>query len=161
MRRATSPTGSRSRRPPRTAGRARTCGGSAREDSAGPPDRIADYIRDLRKLYDKYDYRGAMYGHFGQGCIHSRVSFDLRTREGVRSYRSFMEEAADLVVSYGGSLSGEHGDGQQRAELLPKMYGEELVGAFREFKRIWDPDWKMNPGKVVDPYPLDENLKLG
>ena len=72
-----------------------------------------------------------------------------------------MEEAADLVVSYGGSLSGEHGDGQQRAELLPKQYGDELVEAFREFKRIWDPDWKMNPGKVVDPYRFDEDLKLG
>jgi FAD/FMN-containing dehydrogenase/Fe-S oxidoreductase len=131
------------------------------EDSAVPPERIADYIRELRKLYDKYEYRGAMYGHFGQGCIHSRVSFELRTAEGVRKFRSFMEEAADLVCSYGGSLSGEHGDGQARAELLAKQYGEELIDAMREFKRIWDPDWKMNPGKVVDPYRLDEHLKLG
>jgi FAD/FMN-containing dehydrogenase/Fe-S oxidoreductase len=131
------------------------------EDSAVPPERIADYIRDLRKLYDKYEYRGAMYGHFGQGCIHSRLSFELRTADGVRKFRSFMEEAADLVCSYGGSLSGEHGDGQARAELLAKQYGEELIDAMREFKRIWDPDWKMNPGKVVDPYRLDEHLKLG
>jgi FAD/FMN-containing dehydrogenase/Fe-S oxidoreductase len=131
------------------------------EDSAVPPERIADYIRDLRKLYDAYDYRGAMYGHFGQGCIHSRISFDLRTAEGLRKFRSFMEEAADLVCSYGGSLSGEHGDGQARAELLAKQYGEELIDAMREFKRIWDPEWKMNPGKVVDPYRLDEHLKLG
>jgi FAD/FMN-containing dehydrogenase/Fe-S oxidoreductase len=131
------------------------------EDSAVPPERIADYIRDLRKLYDKYDYRGAMYGHFGQGCIHSRVSFDLYTADGVRKFRAFMEEAGDLVCSYGGSLSGEHGDGQARAELLSKQYGEELLDAMREFKLIWDPDWKMNPGKVVDPYRLDEHLKLG
>jgi FAD/FMN-containing dehydrogenase/Fe-S oxidoreductase len=131
------------------------------EDSAVPPARIADYIRDLRALYEKYDYRGAMYGHFGQGCIHSRVSFDLRHADGLKKFRSFMEEAADLVCSYGGSLSGEHGDGQARAELLSKQYGEELIDAMREFKRIWDPDWKMNPGKVVDPYRLDEHLKLG
>ncbi|MFN2545752.1 MAG: FAD-binding and (Fe-S)-binding domain-containing protein [Actinomycetota bacterium] len=131
------------------------------EDSAVPPERMGDYLRDLKSLYDRYGYRGAMYGHLGDGCVHSRISFDLRTAGGVKQYRSFLEEAADLVVSYGGSLSGEHGDGQQRAELLPRMFGEELVDAFREFKRIWDPDWKMNPGKVVDPYRLDEDLKLG
>ena len=131
------------------------------EDSAVSPERIGDYIRDLRALYDAYDYRGAMYGHLGQGCLHSRISFDLRSAEGIARYRSFMEEAADLVVSYGGSLSGEHGDGQQRGELLGRMYGTELLQAFREFKRIWDPDWKMNPGKVVDAYRLDEDLKLG
>lgn len=130
------------------------------EDSAVPPDVVGPYLRDLRRLYDKYDLSGALYGHLGQGCIHSRISFDLRTAEGVKRYRSFVEEAADLCVSYGGSLSGEHGDGQARAELLPRMYGEELVEAFREFKRIWDPTWKMNPGKVVDPRPLDEDLKL-
>jgi FAD/FMN-containing dehydrogenase/Fe-S oxidoreductase len=131
------------------------------EDSAVPPERCGDYLRDLKGLYRKYGYRGAMYGHIGQGCIHSRIDFDLRTAGGIRTYRGFLEEAADLVVSYGGSLSGEHGDGQQRAELLPKQYGEEIVGAFGRFKAIWDPDWKMNPGKVVDPYRLDENLKLG
>jgi Fe-S oxidoreductase len=102
-----------------------------------------------------------MYGHLGQGCVHSRISFDLRTPHGLKTYRDFMEQAADLVVSYGGSISGEHGDGQQRAELLAKQYGDRLIDAMREFKRIWDPDWKMNPGKVVDPYRFDENLKLG
>jgi FAD/FMN-containing dehydrogenase/Fe-S oxidoreductase len=131
------------------------------EDSAVPPSRIGGYVRDLRALYEKHGLRGAMYGHFGQGCIHSRISFDLRTPQGLATYRTFMEEAADLVCGYGGSLSGEHGDGQQRAELLVKQYGEELIEAMREFKRIWDPDWKMNPGKVVDPYRLDEHLKLG
>jgi FAD/FMN-containing dehydrogenase/Fe-S oxidoreductase len=131
------------------------------EDSAVPPEKLGDYIRDLRKLYDKYGLRGAMYGHFGQGCIHSRISFDLRTAEGIETFRKFMNEAGDLVVAYGGSLSGEHGDGQARAELLGKQYGEELLDAMREFKRIWDPDWKMNPGKVIDPYRMDEHLKLG
>jgi FAD/FMN-containing dehydrogenase/Fe-S oxidoreductase len=131
------------------------------EDSAVAPQHIGAYLRELRKLYDKFGYRGAFYGHIGDGCIHSRISFDLRTPDGIRRYRSFLEEAADLVVSFGGSLSGEHGDGQQRAELLPKMFGPELVQAFRAFKGIWDPRGKMNPGKVVDPLPLDGNLKLG
>ena len=131
------------------------------EDSAVPPDQVSPYVRDLRKLFDKYEYKGAMYGHIGQGCIHTRISFDLRTPQGIRNYRSFLDEASDLVISYGGSLSGEHGDGQQRAEFLHKQYGPELVNAMREFKRIWDPQWKMNPGKVIDPYPLDAYLKLG
>jgi len=131
------------------------------EDSAVPPDKLGGYVRDLRALTDGHGLKGSMYGHFGQGCIHCRLSFDLRTAGGIANYRAFMEEAGDLVASYGGSLSGEHGDGQQRAELLEKQYGPELVQAMREFKRIWDPDWKMNPGKVVDPYRLDENLKLG
>jgi FAD/FMN-containing dehydrogenase/Fe-S oxidoreductase len=131
------------------------------EDSAVAPEKVGGYLRDLRKLFDKYSYNPALYGHFGQGCIHCRVDFDLRSEPGIKKYRAFVEEAADLVVSYGGSLSGEHGDGQARAELLYKMFGPELIQAFREFKSIWDPDWKMNPGKVVEPYRLDENLRLG
>jgi Fe-S oxidoreductase/FAD/FMN-containing dehydrogenase len=131
------------------------------EDSAVAPERLGAYLRDLRKLMDSYSYRGTLYGHFGHACVHSRTSFDLETSVGIRKFRSFMEEASDLVVSYGGSLSGEHGDGQARAELLPKMFGPELMQAFREFKNLWDPDWKMNPGKVVEPYRLDENLRLG
>jgi FAD/FMN-containing dehydrogenase/Fe-S oxidoreductase len=131
------------------------------EDSAVPPERVGAYVRDLKRLYRKHGLRGAMYGHFGQGCIHSRIDFDLRTAGGLSAFRAFMEEAADLVVSYGGSLSGEHGDGQARAELLERQYGSELVEAMREFKAIWDPRGKMNPGKVVDAHRLDEDLKLG
>jgi FAD/FMN-containing dehydrogenase/Fe-S oxidoreductase len=131
------------------------------EDAGVPPAKLGDYLRDLFKLLDRYDYNTALYGHFGQGCVHTRINFDLYTRDGIKKFRSFMEEAADLVVGYGGSLAGEHGDGQARAELLPKMYGPELVQAFREFKTIWDPDGKMNPHKVVDPYRMDENLRLG
>jgi len=131
------------------------------EDSAVAPENVGRYLRDLKKIYDKHGYTGALYGHFGQGCIHTRVTFDLETAEGIRNYRSFMEDATDLVVRYGGSISGEHGDGQSKAEFLYKMYGEELVQAFREFKGLWDPQWKMNPGKVVDPYRIDENLRLG
>ncbi|MCL4486973.1 MAG: FAD-binding protein [Chloroflexi bacterium] len=131
------------------------------EDSAVPPDREGDYLRDLRHLLDRYHYHCSFYGHFGQGCIHVRIDFDLETREGIARFLSFMNDAADLVIRYGGSLSGEHGDGQSRAELLPKMFGEELVQAFGEFKAIWDPQGKMNPGKVVDPYRMDQNLRLG
>ena len=131
------------------------------EDSAVAPEKVGGYLRDLRKLYDKYEYRSALYGHFGQGCIHCRVDFDLMSAAGIKKWRSFMEEATDLVTGYGGSISGEHGDGQSKAEFLYKMFGPELIEAFREFKSIWDPDWKMNPGKVVDPYRIDENLRLG
>jgi FAD/FMN-containing dehydrogenase/Fe-S oxidoreductase len=131
------------------------------EDSAVSPEKTGDYLRQLRKLLDHHGYRGALYGHLGQGCVHTRINFDLQTREGIHKFRRFVEEAADLVVSFGGSLSGEHGDGQSRAELLPKMFGDQLVKAFREFKTIWDVEWKMNPGKLVDPYRLDENLRFG
>lgn len=129
------------------------------EDSAVAPQKLGAYLRDLLRLYKKHGYEGALYGHFGDGCVHSRINFDFKTTEGVRKYRAFVEEAADLVVRHGGSLSGEHGDGQARGELLSKMYGAELVEAFREFKAIWDPRGRMNPGKVVDPYPLDRNLR--
>lgn len=131
------------------------------EDAAVPPDQVGDYLRDFCKLLEKHGYKAALYGHFGQGCIHCRISFDLTSKSGIKNWRSFLTQAAELVTSYGGSLSGEHGDGQSRAELLPIMFGKEIVGAFNEFKNIWDPDWKMNPGKVVDPYPIDSNLRLG
>ncbi len=131
------------------------------EDSAVAPDKLGAYLRDLRKLMQAFHYDGAFYGHFGHACVHTRMDYDLESEEGVRKFRQFMEEAADLVVRYGGSLSGEHGDGQARAELLPKMFGPELMQAFREFKALWDPDWKMNPGKLIEPYRLDENLRLG
>jgi FAD/FMN-containing dehydrogenase/Fe-S oxidoreductase len=131
------------------------------EDAAVAPENLGGYLRDLRKLMAAFGYKGSLYGHFGHACVHTRINFDLQSKEGIAKFRKFMEEAADLVVSYGGSLSGEHGDGQSRAELLPKMFGPELMQAFREFKSAWDPDWKMNPGKVIEPYKLDENLRLG
>ena len=130
------------------------------EDAAVPPEVLGDYLRDFEKLLNKYGYYCVYYGHFGQGCVHTRITFDLKTAEGLKKFRSFLYEAAELVVSYGGSIAGEYGEGQ-RAELLPVMFGEELVDAFREFKEIWDPQGKMNPGKVVDPYPLDTNLRTG
>ena len=132
------------------------------EDAAVPPDRLGDYLRDFHKLLDRYDYGSAsLYGHFGQGCVHTRIPFDLRNAEGIAKYRSFAEDSARLVVEYGGSLSGEHGDGQSRGELLPIMFGERMVGAFEQTKALFDPHNRMNPGKVVHPFRLDENLRFG
>ncbi|HJT70044.1 MAG TPA: FAD-binding and (Fe-S)-binding domain-containing protein, partial [Terriglobales bacterium] len=131
------------------------------EDSAVAPDKLGGYLRELRALFNKYEYNPALYGHFGQACVHCRVDFDPRTAPGIKKWRSFMEEATDLVTKYNGSLSGEHGDGQARAEFLNKMFGPELIQAVREYKSIWDPDWKMNPGKLVEPHRMDENLRLG
>jgi len=135
------------------------------EDSAVPPERLGDYLRDLRRLFEEFGYAEetgpALYGHFGQGCVHTRIPFDLYSAEGVEDYRRFVEQAADLVVAYGGSLSGEHGDGQTRGELLPKMFGTEIVGLFGQLKALFDPDNLMNPGKVVHPAPLDAHLRLG
>jgi FAD/FMN-containing dehydrogenase/Fe-S oxidoreductase len=131
------------------------------EDAAVTPEKLGSYLRDLAKLMAGYGYHSAMYGHFGHACVHMRINFDLQSVAGIANYRKFVEEAAELVVGYGGSLSGEHGDGQSRAELWPRMFGPELMQAFREFKALWDPEWKMNPGKLVEPYKLDEHLRLG
>ena len=131
------------------------------DDSAVAPEKLGAYLRDLRRLLDEYGYRTAFYGHYGHGCVHMRISFDLESEPGIRRYAEFIDRAADLVVSYGGSLSGEHGDGQSRGALLPKMFGPELMNAFGEFKSAWDPDNRMNPHKVVDAYLPTENLRLG
>ncbi|MFJ2724352.1 FAD-binding and (Fe-S)-binding domain-containing protein [Streptomyces collinus] len=132
------------------------------EDSAVPPERLGDYLRDLKKLFEEFDYdHPSLYGHFGQGCVHTRIPFGLKTADGVAHFRRFVERAADLVASYDGSLSGEHGDGQSRGELLTRMFGERLVTAFGELKALFDPGNRMNPGKVVDPNPVDGQLRLG
>jgi FAD/FMN-containing dehydrogenase/Fe-S oxidoreductase len=135
------------------------------EDSAVHPDRLGDYLRDLEKLYEQFGYADeaapSLYGHFGQGCVHTRIPFRMTDADGVARYRQFLEHAADLVATYGGSFSGEHGDGQSRAELLPRMFGDDIIRAFGQLKAIFDPTNRMNPGKLVAPYRLDENLRLG
>ncbi|MFG2344906.1 FAD-binding and (Fe-S)-binding domain-containing protein [Streptomyces phaeochromogenes] len=130
------------------------------EDCAVPPARLGPYLRDFRGLLTSHGLRGTPYGHFGDGCIHVRIDFDLLSREGIGRFRRFSEELAELVVAHGGSLSGEHGDGQARAELLPKMYGEEMVALFERAKSVWDPDDLLNPGMLVRPAALDENLRF-
>ncbi|MFI9213074.1 FAD-binding and (Fe-S)-binding domain-containing protein [Streptomyces sp. NPDC053253] len=130
------------------------------EDCAVPPARLGAYLREFRALLADFGLRGIPYGHFGDGCVHVRIDFDLWTGKGVRDFRRFSEAVADLVVAHGGSLSGEHGDGQARAELLPRMYGEELVGLFGAVKDVWDPDGGLNPGMLVRPKPLDSGLRF-
>lgn len=130
------------------------------EDSAVDPKYMGDYLEDLEKLFKKYGYHPSVYGHFGQGIAHCSINFDFFTKKGIEEYKKFTVEAAHLVVKYNGSLSGEHGDGQSRADLLEIMFGKELVQAFREFKAIWDPEGKMNPGKVVDGYGQTSDLRV-
>ncbi|MET9952947.1 FAD-binding and (Fe-S)-binding domain-containing protein [Streptomyces sp. NPDC006339] len=130
------------------------------EDCAVPPARLGAYLREFRSLLREFGLRGTPYGHFGDGCVHVRIDFDLWTEPGVRDFRRFSEAVADLVVAHGGSLSGEHGDGKARAELLPRMYGEELVALFGEVKDLWDPDGGLNPGMLVRPEPLDSGLRF-
>ncbi|HEY1805668.1 MAG TPA: FAD-binding and (Fe-S)-binding domain-containing protein [Terracidiphilus sp.] len=132
------------------------------EDSAVPPAQLGKYLRAITRLMAEYGFRSPLYGHYGQGCVHMRINFDFRSAEGIRIFREFLDRAADTVLAFGGSLSGEHGDGQARAALLPKMFGPELVEAFREFKGLWDPDNRMNPGKLSDAvrvYDPTENLR--
>ncbi|MER6274776.1 FAD-binding and (Fe-S)-binding domain-containing protein [Streptomyces sp900105245] len=130
------------------------------EDCAVPPARLGAYLRDFRALLAHHGLRGTPYGHFGDGCIHVRIDFDLLTEAGVGRFRGFSEDLADLVVAHGGSLSGEHGDGQARAELLPRMYGAQTVRLFERAKALWDPDDLLNPGILVRPAPLDSHLRF-
>ena len=130
------------------------------EDAAVPPERFGAYLREFDSVLAKHGRQGVYYGHFGDGCLHVRIDFDLLTRAGIGNFRAFMEDAADLVVEHGGSLSGEHGDGQARSELLSRMYPKEIIAGFEEFKGIWDPDDMMNPGRVVRPAKLDDNLRI-
>jgi len=134
------------------------------EDAAVPPAVLGQYLRRITKLMAEYGYSTPLYGHYGQGCVHMRVNFDHRSEEGLRKFREFLDRGTDVVLEFGGSLSGEHGDGQARAALLPKMFGPELIQAFQEFKGLWDPDNRMNPGKLSDAvrvYDPVENLRLG
>ncbi|AKH83022.1 dimethylmenaquinone methyltransferase [Streptomyces sp. CNQ-509] len=130
------------------------------EDCAVPPARLGAYLREFRALLAAHGLRGLPYGHFGDGCIHVRIDFDLLTAPGIGRFREFSAEMADLVVAHGGSLSGEHGDGRARSELLPAMYGDELVGLFGGFKDLWDPDGALNPGVIARPAPLDADLRF-
>jgi len=131
------------------------------EDAAVDPAQLGSYLRAIFALMNEYGYRSPMYGHFGQGCVHMRHNFDLETEAGILKFRQFMDRAADIALAHGGSLSGEHGDGQARGALLPKMFGEELMNAFRTFKRVFDPTNRMNPNKLIDAHEPHEDLRLG
>jgi FAD/FMN-containing dehydrogenase/Fe-S oxidoreductase len=131
------------------------------EDAAVHPSRLGEYLREFQRLIDDHGYQTCLYGHFGDGCVHARINFNLRSEQGLVRMRQFLVSAAALVVKFGGSLSGEHGDGQAKAEFLPIMFSAELMQAMREFKAIWDPRNKLNPGKLIDAYRFDDNLRLG
>ena len=131
------------------------------EDAAVEPEQLGAYLREFSALVERYGYKTNLYGHFGDGCVHSRITFDLKSQRGLDNWRAFLDEAAHLVVKYGGSLSGEHGDGQAKGEYLHIMYSPDVMKAFGQFKRIWDPHNRMNPGKLIDAMPVDANLRLG
>ncbi len=131
------------------------------EDTAVDPRQLGHYLREFQKLVDKYHYKTSLYGHFGDGCIHARITFDTRSTAGITKWREFSVEMAELILKYGGSLSGEHGDGQAKAEFLPLMFGPELMKAFERFKATWDSSNKMNPGKLIHPNRMDEDLRYG
>jgi FAD/FMN-containing dehydrogenase/Fe-S oxidoreductase len=131
------------------------------EDAAVDPAQLGSYLRALSALMREFGYFTAMYGHFGQGCVHMRHNWDLLSEAGILKYRAFIDRAADICIAHGGSLSGEHGDGQSRAALYPKMFSPELIDAFRVFKRIWDPTNRLNPGKLIDAHQPHEDLRLG
>jgi FAD/FMN-containing dehydrogenase/Fe-S oxidoreductase len=131
------------------------------EDAAVDPAQLGSYLRAIKALMEEFGYQSPMYGHFGQGCVHMRHNFDLETAPGILKFREFMDRACDIALAHGGSISGEHGDGQARGALLPKMFGPELMQAFRDFKRAWDPDNKLNPNKLIDAHQPHEDLRLG
>ncbi len=128
------------------------------EDAAVPPERLAEYLKEFRALLDRFSLDGLMFGHFGDGCVHSRIDFPLADRPA--TFREFVGEAAELVASFGGSMSGEHGDGRARSDLLRTMYSPQIIGMFAAVKRVFDPDALLNPGVVVDPAPVDTDLRL-
>jgi len=130
------------------------------EDAAVPPQRLGAYLRDFEALLAAHGLAGIPYGHFGEGCVHVRIDFPLDSPEGAHRYRSFIEAAAELVAAHGGSMSGEHGDGRARSELLPRMYSPTAIALFAAVKHIFDPQNLLNPGVLVDPRPIDADLRL-
>jgi Fe-S oxidoreductase/FAD/FMN-containing dehydrogenase len=129
------------------------------EDAAVPPQHLGAYLRDLRALMAEYDLHGVTYGHFGEGCMHMRLDAELTTPDGVRHYGRFAEQAADLIARHGGSLSGEHGDGQARSQLLARTFSPDMLALFTRFKDLWDPAGLLNPGIVVRPRAVDQDVR--
>lgn len=128
------------------------------EDAAVPPEKLGAYLRDFAALMRQHGVDGLAYGHFGDGCVHVRIDFPLSSQPNV--LREFVVDAARLVGGYGGSMSGEHGDGRARGELLPHMYSPEAIETFAAIKRAFDPDDVLNPGVIVRPAPVDADLRV-
>lgn len=130
------------------------------EDAAVPPDRLGAYLREFEDLMDLYGVGGLPYGHFGDGCLHIRIDWPLDKPGGTVIFREFLVAASKLVAGYGGSLSGEHGDGRARSELLPLMYSPDAIALFGAVKHVFDPDNILNPGVIVEPRPLDADIRV-
>ena len=124
------------------------------EDAAVPPENLGAYLRDFTALMEEYDIDGLLYGHFGDGCVHVRLAMPLETPEGVAHSRAFLQSAARICAAHGGSVSGEHGDGRARGELLRFMYSPEMLDLFARVKHVFDPDNLLNPGVLASP--MDE-----
>ncbi|MGO1440625.1 MAG: FAD-binding and (Fe-S)-binding domain-containing protein [Brevibacterium yomogidense] len=129
------------------------------EDAAVPPEVLGDYLREQDDLMQSYGVQGLPYGHFGDGCVHMRTDFPFDQPDGTEIFRSFLMDAGRLVARYGGSASGEHGDGRARSELLELQHSDEAITALEEVKRLFDPENLLNPGVIVDPLPLDQDLR--
>jgi FAD/FMN-containing dehydrogenase/Fe-S oxidoreductase len=142
---------------------ARPAGGRAHhagwEDAAVPPERLGSYLRGFEALTAEHGLHGLPYGHFGDGCVHVRLDFGFDEPGGRQAFRRFLLDAADLVAAHGGSMSGEHGDGRARSELLPRMYSAPALAAFGAVKAVLDPGDVLNPGVIVAPLPVDADLR--
>lgn len=130
------------------------------EDAAVPPADLGAYLRDFEELLESHGLHGLPYGHFGEGCVHCRIDYPLDAADGPEQYRSFVADAAALVARHGGSASGEHGDGRARSALLPAMYSPEAISLFGQVKGILDPDNLLNPGVLVDPRPVEADIRM-
>ena len=131
------------------------------EDTAVAPEHLRDYIAEFLTIIARHQTKAGIYAHASVGCLHVRPVINLKTEEGVRTFETLAEEVSDLVLKYGGALSGEHGDGLVRSPFQEKMYGNVLYQAFRELKRTFDPHGLLNPGKIVDAPSLSSNLRYG
>jgi FAD/FMN-containing dehydrogenase/Fe-S oxidoreductase len=131
------------------------------EDAAVPPERLEEFVGRFEEIVERGGTWACFYGHASVGCLHVRPALDTSDPEGVARMRRIAEEVADLVIDCGGSISGEHGDGLSRSEFLERMYGEEIVRAFREVKNLFDPEGLLNPGVILDPRPMDTQLRIG
>lgn len=130
------------------------------EDAAVPPQNLGAYLREFDALLERHGLHGLPYGHFGDGCVHCRIDFPLTAPDGAERYKAFVEEAARLVARFGGSMSGEHGDGRARSALLPHMYSPAALKLFGEVKQLFDPRGLLNPGVLVDPVPVEQDLRM-
>ncbi len=128
------------------------------EDAAVPPDQLGAYLREFEELMRHHEVDALVYGHFGDGCVHARIDFPFSTQPS--RFRAFLMDAAQIVGRHGGSMSGEHGDGRARGELLPFMYSRDAIAAFGEVKALFDPQNLLNPGVIVDPAPVDADLRV-